>query len=236
MKILKRHRAALLLTALFLLAGTRANSQVCGDYFPMKEGTVLTYMNYDKKGKATGGSEMSLKEKSPTAGGTSIVFSTSFSDDKGETLYNSEVEMECIDGVLYIDAGKLLDPATLSAYETMEVAVSGENLEMPLGAAPGTALNDGSVEAVISSGGLKILTISVNVTNRKIEGRETVETPAGSFKCVKYSYDALTQMGFVKVNVSGIEWYSHEYGTVRSESYDKKGKLSGYTLLESVSN
>ena len=139
-------------------------------------------------------------------------------------------------GVLYFDASSLLDPASMSAYESMDVKVTGDNLELPLNSGPGTELADGGVTATISSGGVKILTLSVNLTNRKIQARETVETPAGSFECIKYTYDARTEMGFVKMDISGIEWYNRKHGTIRSESYDKKGKLSGYTVLESISN
>ena len=130
---------------------------------------------------------------------------------------------------------KILDPATMSSYETMEVEVTGDNLELPLNGVAGTELEDGGVTAVVRSGGIKIITVSVSLSNRKIAAKETIETPAGSFNCIKYTYDALSQMGFVKVNMSSIEWYSADYGTIRSESYNKNGKLMSYTLLESVS-
>ena len=157
-----------------------------------------------------------------------------FSDEKEEVVYESEVKVECQDGVLYFDAGNLLDPTTMSAYETMEVEVSGDNLELPLDGPVGTQMNDGGVTAVIRSGGIKIVTLTVVISNRTIAAREKVETPAGSFDCIKYTYDALTQIGFVKVRMSSIEWYSPELGTIRTESYNKNGKLTGYTLLESV--
>ena len=80
------------------------------------------------------------------------------------------------------------------------------------------------------------MTLTVDLTNRQIVAHETIETPAGSFKCIKYSYDAFSKMGFIKMNSSGIEWYSAALGTIRSESYDKKGKLTGYTVLESITD
>jgi len=98
----------------------------------------------------------------------------------------------------------------------------------------GTELEDAGVTAEVRSNGMKIMTITVNVTNRRIEAHEVIETPAGSFECTKYAYDANTKAGFVKVESSGIEWYNPDYGTIRSESYDKKGKLAAYSVLESV--
>ncbi len=224
----------IVLMATLVSVGSMLKAQGCEAFFPQSEGTELTYVNYDKKDKVTGSSTMSIKEKKQTTAGMSVVFASKFKDDKGEKLYYSEVKVECVDGVLLFDAGKFLDPATMSTYETMEVEVTGDNLELPLNGAVGTTLGDGGVTAVVRSGGSKIVTISVAISNRKIEARETIETPAGSFECIKYTYDALTKIGFVKVNMSAVEWYSPNYGTVRSESYNKNGKLMGYTLLESA--
>ena len=224
----------IVIIAALSIPGFKLQAQSCSDYFPQKEGAILEYVNYDKKGKVTGGSEMTFKDKKQTAEGISAVFASSFKDDQGEVLFENEVQVECRNGVLYLDASNLLDPATMSAYESMDVKVTGENLELPLDAPAGTVLADGGVTAVVSSGGMKIMTISVNMSNRKIVAREKIETPAGTFDCIKYTYDAHSQMGFVKVNLTGVEWYNHEVGTIRSESYDKKGKLSGYTILESI--
>jgi hypothetical protein len=217
-------------------SGNSLLAQDCSDYFPMKQGTVLKYVNYDHKDRVTGGNEMSFSEKKDTPEGMSVLFDTKIMDDKGEVIYGGDFRMECKNGVIHMDASQLLDAATMSAYESMEVEVTGEFMELPLGAADGTELADGGVKAVVSSNGMKIMTMTVDVQNRRIAAHETIETPAGSFECTKYTYDAHSKFGFVKMDISSIEWYSPKYGTVRSESYDKKGKLTGYSLLESVSD
>ena len=214
--------------------GFTSFGQDCTDFFPQEEGTVLKYVSYDKKDKVSGSSEMSFSEKVESADGVTVTFISKFSDDKDEALYESESKVECRGGVLYIDAGKFLDPSTMSAYETMEVEVTADNLEFPLDSPEGTRLGDGSVTAVVRSNGIKIITISVQITDRIIEAREIIETPAGEFDCIKYSYHMLTQMGFVKVNMSALEWYSPQYGTVKSETYNKNGKKAGSTILEKI--
>ena len=210
-------------------------AQACNDFFPQREGTVLKYVNYDRKDDVTGRNELSFREKRQITDGVSVIFASKFSDDKEEVIYESELEVACVNGVIRFDLGKFLDPSTMSAYEDMDVEVSGDNLEMPLTGAAGTLLDGGSVTAVVRMNGIKVITLSVAISNRKIDAREKVTTPAGTFNCIKYSYDALTHVGFVKVTSSAVEWYSSDYGTVRSESYNKKGKLLGYTLLESIS-
>ena len=219
---------------MFLAAGLAVQGQDCQEFFPQKEGVVLHYMNYDKKDKVTGSSEMSFKEKKQGADFTSVVFSSTYRDKKGEAQFENEVEVDCKDGVLYFSSSKFLDPSTMSAYESMEVEVDASHMEMPLNAKAGTELHDGSVRAVVSNNGMKLITISVNVSNRRVEAIETMDTPAGSFECIKTSYDALSEIGFVKVNISAVEWYCPDVGTIRSESYNKNGKLTSYTVLESI--
>jgi len=218
----------------FLFAGSVLKGQNCDDFFPQKEGLVLHYVNYDKKDKVTGSSEMSFKEKKQEDSFTSIVFMSKYSDKKGEPIFENEVEVDCKDGILYFSSSKFLDPASMSAYESMEVEVDANHMELPLNGKAGTELQDGSVTAVVSNSGMKIITISVKVFNRKIESRETIDTPAGTFDCIKSSYDALSEIGFVKMNISAIEWYCPDVGTIRSESYNKNGKLTSYMVLESL--
>jgi hypothetical protein len=228
--------AAAVILLLHFASPTPLAAQSCNDFFPLREGTVLKYVNYDKKGKVTGANEMSLTGKKDTPEGIIASFSTKLFDDKGGLIYSGNLDAECRNGTLVFDASKLLDPATMSAYESMEVEVTGDNFQIPVNAGPGTTLEDAGVSAVISSGGMKIMTLTVNVTNRRIEGHETLTTPAGSFECTRYAFDSSTKAGFVRVDLSGIEWYNKDYGTLRSESYDNKGNLTGYSVLESVTD
>lgn len=225
-----------ILLSIFVLVFTVTvlKGQNCADFISQKEGAILKYVSYDKKGKVTGSSEMSFKEKIVKDDWAEAVFMSTYSDKKGEPIFENEVKVECKNGILYFSSSKFLDPSTMSAYESMDVEVDAEHMDLPLDSKAGTELKDGKVTAIVRSNGMKLVTISMDIFNRKVDAIETMETPAGSFECIKSSYDIHTEMGFVKMNMSSVEWYSSEYGPIRSESYDKKGKLSGYTVLESV--
>jgi hypothetical protein len=79
-----------------------------------------------------------------------------------------------------------------------------------------------------------VLTFRTDITNRKVLAKETITTEAGSFKTVKVSEDISSKLGFVKVNMSSINWASANIGNIRSETYDKNGKLLSVTELESI--
>jgi len=75
-----------------------------------------------------------------------------------------------------------------------------------------------------------MLTMQINVINRKVLGAEKVKTPAGEFECVKISHTMETKT-MVKKTHTIVEWYAQGIGLVKQETYDKKGVLEGYALL-----
>jgi hypothetical protein len=121
----------------------------------------------------------------------------------------------------------------MDAYKDMEVKVETEDMHMPGSLKAGDVLDDGEMTMKISNQGFTFMTIKVKVYNRKVEAIENVTTPAGTFECAKISYDIDTKVG-IAAKFKGIEWTSKNVGVVKSESYNSKGKLQGYTLLTSL--
>jgi hypothetical protein len=70
----------------------------------------------------------------------------------------------------------------------------------------------------------------VNLSNRKCAAIESVTTPAGTFECYKITQDVEAK-AIVKVLATDITWLAEGVGVVKSESYDKKGKLMGSSQL-----
>jgi hypothetical protein len=122
----------------------------------------------------------------------------------------------------------------LSKYEGMDMEVSSHDLALPAKMNVGDVLPDGEVTVVIKNNGIKMVTITSAVHNRKVEAKEKVTTPAGTFDCIKVTYDTDGKVGFVKTHAKGAVWYAKKIGTVKSESYNKKGKLEGSTELVEI--
>lgn len=84
---------------------------------------------------------------------------------------------------------------------------------------------------------MTVMTMTMNVKNRKVEAKEDITTPAGTFSCYKVSSEMETEMGQmmpIKVSIKTVEWFSENTGVVRSESYKSNGKLQGYSILSSL--
>jgi hypothetical protein len=77
---------------------------------------------------------------------------------------------------------------------------------------------------------MSMMNMTTKVYNRKVEAIEKVTTEAGTFECYKISYDVFVD-GMIDFNSKGIEWIARDVGAVRSETYNKNGKLTGYTEL-----
>jgi hypothetical protein len=72
------------------------------------------------------------------------------------------------------------------------------------------------------------------VTNRKVEAQEDISVKAGTFNCYKFSSTVNGSAMGIKTKTSNIDWYARGIGVVRTESYDKNGKLQSYTELVEV--
>lgn len=78
------------------------------------------------------------------------------------------------------------------------------------------------------------LKLSTNIINRRVEAIEDIAVPAGSFQCFKLTGDIIATVMGKKANSSTAEWYAKGVGVVKSETYDKNGKLDSYIQLEEV--
>lgn len=76
--------------------------------------------------------------------------------------------------------------------------------------------------------------ITMNLWEIKAGGRETIEVPAGTYDCLKYSVVLRTSaMGQTEKNYLTL-WFAEGIGNVRTVLSDKKGKTLGEEVLTSI--
>jgi hypothetical protein len=219
-----------IISVLFITAviGSTARTQDCTLFFPADEGTVIESEHYDKKDKLTGSTMQEIISKEVSGNSSVWTIRSTIKDENGEGLMESEMSFECRDGVFYYDMNNYLKGESMSALESMEFTIEGDNLEFPPDMKEGDILKDGQVRLTVDQ--MPVMNTTTTIMNRKVEAIEEVTTPAGTFECYKISYDIETKM-MMTLRASGIEWIAKDVGVVRSESYNKKGKLTGYTVL-----
>ncbi len=223
----------LLLFVTILFVNSIIAQDGCSPYYPLKKGVEYDMESYDTKGKLQSKSVNKIIDSKEIANGMEATISSEVMDKKDKPINNAEFTFKCQNGVFSVDMQSFLDQSQMSAYEGMDVKVDAEYLDIPGNLEKGQKLKDGYIKLTMGNGGATLMTMTVNITNRMVEGKESITTPAGTFDCSIISYDVESVMGAmmpIKIKASSKEWYSEGVGMVRSESY-RKGKLQGYTLL-----
>jgi len=207
-------------------------AQECTFYYPQTEGAKLEYTSYDGKDKVTGSSVQTIKNVVNEAGTNSATIEVQVFDKKGKDIGTKAYEVKCENGVYSVDMKSFMDPATMAAYEEMEVKVNSNNLQIPSHLEAGDVLDDGKLEITVYSEGMRLMGMSTEITQRKVEGKEQITTDAGTFDCYKITYTITTKTMF-SVRVEAAEWIAENVGTVKNETYSR-GKSIGYSLLTGI--
>jgi hypothetical protein len=216
-----------ILLAAFLTGSVK--SQECS-YYSLSEGMVTAYQNQDAKGKVTSTNRSTCLNVSKVGNATIYKMKGEYADAKNKNQSTREYKMRCEGGGFYVDMQSMVDPKSMEAFKGMEVSVDSKELIFPAGLAPGQVLPDANITISAATGGVSLLNLVINITNRQVAGTETVTVPAGTFECFKITYDVETKMMF-KIFATVVEYVNMGVGNVKTETFDKKGNLSGQTLL-----
>ena len=224
-----------ILIVLIVLSGLIINAQET--FFPSKEGMVLVYKNFDKKDKVTGTMKYTIEKVNISGNDIDITYLCESLDNKEKLVFKDEITVHQKGDILYVDMGNFINKAAFQQEGSIpaEVEVKGNNMEIPLNPVPGQTLPDANIEMAMKMGFVN-MKISADVTNRKVEAIEEISVTGGSFKCYKFSGDVNSVAMGIKVQAKTVEWFAKGIGTVKTESYDKKGNLSGRTELVEVKN
>lgn len=219
-------------------SNSNADLDACDSYFPIKEGMVWKLESFDKKGKSTGTNKMTVLGASLVDGAMNYNLEGEYQVSDKDEITKTELTYTCKDGVLTLDFNDLMKNFSSldEASPDMEVNVKGSGLEIPQNLSQGDVLAETNISMVTYMNGLKIMSGSVKVFDRKVAAIENITTPAGTFECAKITSKTNVIFGFMNSTTSSIEWISKKAGMVKSEQYDKKGKFAGHTELIEFNN
>jgi hypothetical protein len=232
---MNRFPAIILLSVMLISLSFGMISDDCKSYYPTKVGETRTYTNYDKNGKITATNTQKVLAVNNIEGGIEISMGVEMKTTDSDSIISSKFTAKCQHGVYSVSMDQFFDEKVLAPYQGMEIAIESENLEMPVKPVTGQKLKDGYVTVKILSNSIVVVTINVTVSNRQVAAVEDLTTPAGTFSCAKITYDVESKFGFIKSKSQAAEWYSRNVGLVKSETYDKKGKLESYSMITAMS-
>lgn len=212
-----------LLTVLCLLFFFSSSILAQEPFFFNKKGMVLEYSTADAKGKIESYSKSIVKNiAKKDAKNYTISYSTEVFDKNKKSLAAPiDVSVEVVDGAITFDPIASMGEAGKNAEFKGTCATFPSNMEV--------GQNVGDYSYTLKMMGM---TTSVKGTG-KVTAKESITTPAGSFDCYKVENEVSTKAMLNTTKVITTSWYARGIGAVRTETYDKKGKL--INVLELVS-
>ncbi|MFW6248819.1 MAG: hypothetical protein ACOC4J_03515 [Bacteroidota bacterium] len=223
---------------LVLFFALTVSAQDCSFYIPLEEGKGFQYENYNKKDKFQSKNDIEIVAVGKVTNGTEAIMAAKSYDKKDKLLFEGEYGIICTGNELLIDMQSLINPAMMEGFSDMEVSISSMDIVIPENPKIGDKLPDAEMEIKVNTGDMTISEMVISMKNRVVEARETITTPAGTFDCIKLTYENhmdTKAMGISRNVVTKVsEYYAPEVGNVKSEFFDQKGNLDSYNLLVEI--
>lgn len=214
---------------LFAFLASQAQDN-CSRFYPMEEGTSFQYTSYNKKGKTDGTADYKVTSIENSGSTTTATMDISFTDKKGEKVFDQNYSFSCTGNMVTIDYESLVPKQMMEQYKDMDMEITGTDIELPNDLSVGQQLQDANVTLKINMGAMNMNT-TVDMVNRKVEKQESVTTPAGTFDCYVVYSENKSKVMMAKHTFPSRVWLAEGVGMVKQETYKKNGDLMGSTVL-----
>lgn len=200
-----------------------------------KTGMQFEMTTFNTKDKLTGKISYNVKDVHKEGSSTIMDMTAVFEDEKGKQRPPYSVRYTCTGDELVADLSGMMQ-AMQANMKDMELKMKMNKLVYPSKYTVGQKLSDGQMEAEMVTNGTTMSTMNMVMANRKVEGQQSITTPAGTFDTYKITSDMnLENRVFgmpIRTSMHVISYrVPNQILDVRSETYNKSGKLMGYTLL-----
>ncbi len=208
-------------TVVCLLICVNMYAQKCSDYLFLQNNKTVEMTIYNKKGEENGKQIYTVSNVTNTGDVTTATLNSEMFDKKGKSIVKASNHIKCVSGVMMMNMKMMLPQQQAEQFGKAEATAEDVYIDYPSTMNAGDQLKDGSFSMDIDNNGLK-QTINMSVTNRKVEGKESVTTTAGTWDCFKISYKSkmvIKTAGIgIPINIEGTEWYAPGVGVVKTQS------------------
>lgn len=228
-------KTLLLSLVLFAITLLNGRAQDCIG-FTLKSGMNFEMSTFNAKDKPTGKISYQVKDVHKEGGSTLMDITAQFQDEKGKQQAPYTIRYTCTGDELLADLSGMAQAFQQSGMKDMEMKLKTNKLAYPGKLSVGQKLADGQMEADLMTNGNTMMTMNMTMSNRQVEGQQSVTTPAGTFDTYKISSDMSSEnrvMGLpIRTTMHIISYRANnQIFDIKSETYNKNGKLMGYTLL-----
>lgn len=220
----------LLATLTLLLLSERIFSQDCSNYYYFQDNKTVEMTISNNKGKESGKMIYRISDSKKSGGALSATVKTEFIDNKGKSGMQSTNKVQCVNGVMQMDMKFLIPAGQQQQTQAGTATATDVYLEYPATMNVGDQLKDGHLALDSESQGGVKSSVEIDITERKIIGKESVTTPAGTWECFK-----ITSKNKITSRIAGIgipikmdvtEWFAPGFGIVKTESKGGKTEIT----------
>lgn len=210
-----------LLTLLTCVLAITAMAQDCKSYYYLQNNKTIEMTIYDKKGDENGKQIYTVSDVKDGGGSLTASLNSEMFNKKGKSLAKGKGTIQCKEGAMMVDMKMSLPAAQQEQFANTDAKADNIYMEYPSSMKVGDQLKDATMNLEINTNGMKQSVIMV-VNERKVEGKESITTPAGTWECFKISYKSkitIKTMGIgIPVNIEGTEWFAPGFGIVKTQS------------------
>lgn len=228
------------LTFVLLLVAAFQTSSRAQDCLGMtfKPGMKFELTLFSAKDKSIGKIDYQIKDVRREGSATVIDIVAQMQDEKGNQREPSSIRYTCTGDELVAGLSGMGSAFQQSGMK-QELKMKTDKLVYPAKLSVGQKLADGLMEAEMYTDGVAMAQMNISLLNRQVEGKQALTTPAGAFDTYKVTADMNYEtrvMGIPVRNKTRLVSYRADnvLFDIKSENYDKKGNLSGYTLLSKI--
>ena len=206
--------------ALACLLTIQSYSQKC-DFYYLQNNKVVEMTLRNKKGKETGKIVYTISNVNKSGNTTTSTVNSEMFSDKGKSITKATNTMSCTNGVLMMDMKMFIPSPQQEQMGQATANASNVYLEYPADMKEGDALKDGDFSMDFKSTSGMGGNVSVSVTERKVLGKESVTTPAGTWECFKISsrQKIVMKIGIgIPMRAEVTEWFAPGFGVVKSDA------------------
>jgi hypothetical protein len=203
-----------------LLLAAHSIAQDCKQFYFLQNNKVVEMTIYNKKGDVTGKNVYNITDVKSSGGETTSTVNSEMFDKKGKSTVKASSNIKCNGGVISIDMKMMLPQQQAEQFKTTDAKAESVDLEYPSNMKVGDQLKDAHFKMNGTSGPINF-TLNMDITERKVEGKESVTTTAGTWDCFKIT--AHTKMNVkmainIPTNIDTTEWYAPGFGVVKTEN------------------
>ncbi|HET6722794.1 MAG TPA: hypothetical protein VFH07_08595 [Chitinophagaceae bacterium] len=184
----------------------------------------------NSKGNETGKLTYTISNSEKSGSSITATLNSEFVGANGKTITKASNEVKCENGVMQMNMKVFVPPAQLEQMKSGTATATDVYLEYPGNMNVGDQLKDGQFNMDYeSTSGLKS-SIEISITERKVEGKESVTTPAGTWECYRITSEnkivsKIAGIG-IPIRMSVTEWYAPGFGVVKTESKTGKTEIT----------